>query len=52
MIKKVYFSPKAAETRALIRIVDDGISMARQVLRLMNVYVKTRILTDQDPCWN
>ena len=32
MIRKVCTLPKAAETRSLMRLVDDGTSMARQVL--------------------
>ena len=52
VIRKVCLSPKAAETRALIRLVDDGMSMARQVLPLMDVDVKTRVFTIHDPCWN
>ena len=47
VIRKVGMSQKAAETRALIRLVDDGMSMARQVSQLMNV--KTRIFTDSRP---
>ena len=42
-------SPKAAETRALIRLVDDGMSMAGQVSELMVLDVKTRIFTDSRP---
>ena len=42
-------SPKAAETRALIRLVDDGTSLARQVSQLMDVDIKTRIFTDSRP---
>ena len=49
VIRKVCLSPKAAETRALIRLVDDGMSMARQVSQLMDVDVKTRIFTDSRP---
>ena len=42
-------SPKAAETRTLISLVGDGMSMARQVSQLMDVDVKTRIFTDSRP---
>ena len=52
VIRKVCMSPKAAETRALIRLVDDGMSMARQVSQLMNVDEKKGFLQIQDPCWN
>ena len=49
VIRKVCLSPKLAETRALMRMVDDGMSMARQVLQLIDVDVKTRIFTDSRP---
>ena len=42
-------SPKLAEMRALIRMVDDEMSIAREVLQLMDVDVKTRIFTDSRP---
>ena len=48
-IRKVCTLPKAAETRALMRLVDDGTSLARQVSQLMNIPVKTRLFTDWRP---
>ena len=32
-----------------MRLVDDSTSLARQVLQLMNIEVKTRVLTDTRP---
>ena len=31
VIRKVYISPKAAETRALMKLIDDGTTLARQI---------------------
>ena len=49
VIRKVCMSPKAADTRALIRLVDDGMSMARQLLQLIDIDVKARIFIDSRP---
>ena len=49
VIRKVCLLPKAAETRALMRMVDDRMDMTRQVLQLLNMDVKTRIFTDSRP---
>ena len=49
VIRKVCTSLKAAETRALMRLVDDGTSLARQVSQLMNIEIKTRVFTDSKP---
>ena len=49
MIRKVWTLPKAAETTALMRLVDDGTSLARQVSQLLNIPVKTRVFTDSRP---
>ena len=46
VIRKVCILPKAAKTRALMRLVDDGTSLARQVTQLLNVEVKTRVFTE------
>ena len=46
VIRKVCTLPTAVETRALMRLVDDGTSLARQ---LMNIEVKTRVFTDSRP---
>ena len=42
-------SPKAAETRALMKLVDDATNQARQVSHLMSLDVRTRIFTDSRP---
>ena len=49
VIRKVCLSPKGAETRAMIRMVYGGMSMARQVSQLMDVDVKTKIFKDSRP---
>ena len=46
IIRKVCTSPKAAEIRALMKLVDDGTSVARQVSQLLNTSIKTRVFTD------
>ena len=46
MIRKVCVSPKAAETRALLRLMDDSVHMAKQISQLLNVTVKVRLFTD------
>ena len=49
VIRKVCTSPKAAETRSLLKTVDDSTSMARQISMLMNRKIQTRIFTDSRP---
>ena len=49
VIRKVCVSPKAAETRALLRLMDDGVHMAKQLSQLLNVSMKTRLYTDSHP---
>ena len=49
VIRIVCTSPKVMETRALMRLVDDMTSQARQVTELLNVEVKTRVFTDSRP---
>lgn len=49
VIRKVCTLPKAAETRALMRLVDDGTNLARQVSQLMNIKIKSRVSTDLRP---
>ena len=39
-------SPKAAETRSLLRLMDDTVHMAKQLSQLMNVSMKIRLFTD------
>ena len=41
--------PKTADTKAIMRLVDDGTSVARQVFQLMNIEIMTRVLTDSRP---
>ena len=49
VIRKVCVSPKAAETRALLRLMDDSVHMAKQISQLLNVNVKVRLFTDSRP---
>ena len=49
VIRKVCTLPKAAKTRLLMRLVDDGTSMARQGSQLMNVETRTRGFNDSRP---
>ena len=46
VIKRVCMSPKAAETRALLRLMDDGVHVAKQLSQLLNVKMKVRLFTD------
>merc|ERR1712059_143394 len=48
-IRRVCTSPKAAETRSLVKLVDDCVCMSRQLSRLMNLKIETRIFTDSRP---
>ena len=49
VVKRVFMSPKAAETRVLMKLVDDATNQARQVSHLMSLDVRTRIFTDSRP---
>ena len=49
VIRMVCVSPKAVETRSLLRLVDDGVHMAKQLSQLMNVSMKVRLFTDSCP---
>ena len=49
VIRKVCLSPKAAETRSLMRVVDDTLCLARQISLLLNTEVKVRLFTDSRP---
>ena len=49
VIRKVCMSPKAAETRSLLRLVDDSTCLARQLSALMNTKIETKIYTDSRP---
>ena len=42
-------SPKAAETRALMRLIGDSTTLARQNSHLLNVEVRTRAFIDSRP---
>ena len=49
VIRKVCVSPKAAETRALLRLMDDSVHMAKQLEQLFNVKMKVRLFIDSGP---
>ena len=49
VIKRVCMSPKAAETRALMKMVDDATNLARQVSQLLGLRIRTRLFTDSRP---
>ena len=42
-------SPKAAETRSMIKIVDDSLCLARQISLLLNINLKVKEFTDSRP---
>merc|ERR1711867_374287 len=45
VIRKVCVSPKAAETRASLRLMDDGVHMAKQLSQLLNLKKKVILFT-------
>ena len=49
VIRKVCVSPKAAETRALLRVTDDSVHMAGQISELLNTKLKVKMFTDSRP---
>ena len=49
VIRKVCLSPKAAETRSMIRIVDDSVCLAKQISLLLNTNLKVKEFTDSRP---
>ena len=49
IIRKICMSPKAAETRAMVKIVDDSVNMTKQVSILMNRKIPLKIFTDSRP---
>ena len=49
IIRKVCMSPKAAETRSMIKIVDDSLCLARQISLLLNINLKVKEFTDSRP---
>ena len=49
VIRKVCLSPKAAETRSLMRVVDDSLCLARQLSAMLNTEIEMRMFTDSRP---
>ena len=49
IIRKICTSPKAAETRAVMKLVDDSSNMSRQLSILMNRKISLRVFTDSRP---
>ena len=49
VIKRVCMSPKAAETRALMKMVDNATNLATQVYQLLGIRIGTRLFTDSRP---
>ena len=47
--RKLCVSPKAAETRVLLRLMDEGVHMAKQMSQLLNVKMKVRLFTNSHP---
>ena len=45
VIRKVCISPKAAETRSLLRLMNGCIHMAKQLSQLLNARIRTRLFT-------
>ena len=46
VIRKVYTSLKAAETRSLMKLVDDSTKLVRQLSMLLSAKMETKIYTD------
>ena len=42
-------SPNAAKTRSLMKLVDDSVSISKQLSILMNYRIGTRLFTDSRP---
>ena len=49
VIRKICTSPKAAETWGVMKMVDDGVNMTKQLSVLMNEKVRLKIFTDSRP---
>ena len=49
VIMKVCLTPKAAETRSLVRLVDDSLCLKRQLEMMLGVKMETRMFTDSRP---
>ena len=49
VIRKVCLSLKAAETRSLVRLVDDSLCLTRQLEMMLNTKIEMRMFTDLMP---
>jgi len=49
VIRKVCLSPKATETRSLLRLVDDSLCLVGQLEAMLNTKIETRLFTDSRP---
>ena len=49
VIRKICSSPKAAETRGVMKLVDDCINMANQTRILLRDSIKLKVFTDSWP---
>ena len=49
VIRKICMSPKAAETRGVMKLLDDSLNMSRQLSILMRKKIPLRIFTDSRP---
>ena len=49
VIRKICTSPKTAETLGVVKMVDDGVNMTKQLSVLMNEKVRLKIFTDSRP---
>ena len=49
VVRKVCLSAKAAETRSMIKVVDDTLCLTRQVSQLLNTRIEMRMFTDSKP---
>ena len=46
IIRKICTSPKAAETRGVMKLIDDSVNMSKQLSVLMNVKIPLKLFTD------
>ena len=46
IIRKICMSPKAAETRGVMKLVDDTVNLKKQLSILMNTEIPLRVFTD------
>ena len=49
IIRKICTSPKAAETRGIMKLLDDGCNMTKQMSILMNMKIPLKLFTDSRP---